>query len=72
MAVRLHRVRGVVSCDAMSVQPALTRRRQELFFVFLDQLGQSVDCRIFVLGGPQDHFGEDGCQIDSFGGKRVN
>jgi len=51
--------------------PALTRRRQELFFVFLDQLDKRLIAGIFVLGGPQDHFGEDGCQIDSFGGKRV-
>ena len=52
--------------------PALPRRGQELFFVFLDQLDERLIAGIFVAGGPENHFSEDGCEIDAFGGKRVN
>jgi hypothetical protein len=40
--------------------PSLTRRRQELFFIFLDLQDKRLITGIFMLGGPEDHFGEDG------------
>jgi hypothetical protein len=52
--------------------PPLPRDGQELFLVFLHLADERPIAGIFVVGGPKDHFSEDGSEIDSFGGKRVN
>jgi hypothetical protein len=34
--------------------------------------GERLILRLFVLGGPEDHFGEDGSEIKALGGQNVN
>jgi hypothetical protein len=56
----------------MFLGPFLANGGDQLFFVAPHFVDQRLVAGFFVAGGPEDHFGEDGCEIDSTGCERVN
>src|SRR5206468_4928686 len=51
--------------------PALSHGSQELLLVLLDLPDKGLVFGILVRGGPEHHFREDGCKIESFSGEQV-
>ncbi len=44
----------------------------DLFFAALELADKGLIAGFFVARGPEDHFGEDGREVDSFCGEKVN
>lgn len=56
----------------MLVGPVAVDVGVEFFFSGAHQANQRLVAGLFVAGGPKNHFGEDGSEIDAFGRERVN
>jgi len=56
-------------CDR---QVALADGFGKLLFALLHLADQSLIAGFFMFGGPEDHFGQDGSEIEALGGQNVN
>jgi len=58
--------------EGMALRPASSHSSQKFLLVFPHLPDEGLIAGIFVRGGPENHFREYRCEIDSFGSQQVN